>query len=269
LDDSIRVKFYNEADDRRYGKASKSKYQPQVERIITSKLARHENSTEPFHVVELGCGRTVFTDIHPGYIGVDLSYYALTKFVPSKAVQGDMQALPFATESVDILFSIDAYEHVPEPELTLAEMARILKPGGVLMLMASWNVPRWTSFGLTRRLWSELSWRHRVYKALIRFRRTLLGRFLAVVPVRVFREAGYALNQKPMYLPFVRLQPNLSSYLESDSDAFTAVDAQSVMLWLKARGWEIVSHRNPASRILAREAVVVAVKAPQSRSQKK
>ena len=39
--------------------------------------------------------------------------------------------LPFADRSVDLVFSIAALEHVPRPAETVAEMSRVLRPGGL------------------------------------------------------------------------------------------------------------------------------------------
>lgn len=51
-------------------------------------------------------------------------------------VKGDALRLPFPDRSVDGLLSICAIEHFPDGEAALAEMARIIKPGGLLALSA-------------------------------------------------------------------------------------------------------------------------------------
>jgi SAM-dependent methyltransferase len=40
-------------------------------------------------------------------------------------------SLPFASGTFDLVYSIAALEHVPDPEGTVAEIARVLKPGGL------------------------------------------------------------------------------------------------------------------------------------------
>lgn len=40
-------------------------------------------------------------------------------------------SLPFASGTFDLVYSIAALEHVPEPERTVAEIARVLAPGGL------------------------------------------------------------------------------------------------------------------------------------------
>ena len=51
-----------------------------------------------------------------------------------EAVQGDATRLPIATASTDAVLIVDALHHFPDPQATLAEIARILKPGGVAVV---------------------------------------------------------------------------------------------------------------------------------------
>jgi len=43
---------------------------------------------------------------------------------------GDFDSLPFATNSVDHVFSMEAFYYAPDPVHTLEEIRRILRPGG-------------------------------------------------------------------------------------------------------------------------------------------
>jgi SAM-dependent methyltransferase len=42
----------------------------------------------------------------------------------------DLQQLTFPGESLDLFVSQDVMEHIPQPELAFAEIARVLRPGG-------------------------------------------------------------------------------------------------------------------------------------------
>ena len=46
-------------------------------------------------------------------------------------VVGDLFSLPFRDDTFDYVFSIYVLEHVPNPELAIKEMHRVLKPGGI------------------------------------------------------------------------------------------------------------------------------------------
>jgi SAM-dependent methyltransferase len=50
--------------------------------------------------------------------------------------QMDVTALPFADASLDAVLTLDVLEHVPDYRRALAEFARVLSPGGTLVLTA-------------------------------------------------------------------------------------------------------------------------------------
>lgn len=47
---------------------------------------------------------------------------------------GDIAHLPYATQSLDLVIASEVIEHMPEPERVINEIARVLKPGGQLIL---------------------------------------------------------------------------------------------------------------------------------------
>jgi ubiquinone/menaquinone biosynthesis C-methylase UbiE len=48
--------------------------------------------------------------------------------------EGDMRALPFPDDSFDLVTSIFAFHHLPNPRAALREMRRVLRPGGALIV---------------------------------------------------------------------------------------------------------------------------------------
>ncbi|MBZ0137182.1 MAG: methyltransferase domain-containing protein [Planctomycetes bacterium] len=66
-------------------------------------------------------------------IGADLNGSALKHSRArglSRLLQGDLRKLPFANDSLDVVTSLDTLEHIEEDEQALAEIHRVLKPGG-------------------------------------------------------------------------------------------------------------------------------------------
>jgi SAM-dependent methyltransferase len=68
---------------------------------------------------------------------------ALTPEVPADAaataVRGDAYRLPFADATFDVVVAAEILEHLPADTTAMAELARVLKPGGRLAV----TVPRW------------------------------------------------------------------------------------------------------------------------------
>lgn len=89
-------------------------------------------------VLDAGAGQGT----HRGYF-VRQRYYGLDMGVGDASwdysrldVLGDLQKLPFATGVFDAAINIVTLEHVREPARVLEEIARVLKPGGRLLLVA-------------------------------------------------------------------------------------------------------------------------------------
>jgi len=57
----------------------------------------------------------------------------------AQAVQGSAYALPFADGSFDRVVAAEVLEHLPDDGAAIAELARVLRPGGLMAV----TVPRW------------------------------------------------------------------------------------------------------------------------------
>lgn len=77
-----------------------------------------------------------FTNRGATYVGLepDVGEMSAAGITISNAVRGDGMNLPFATDSFDITYSSNVAEHVPDPWRMAAEMLRVTKPDGLMML---------------------------------------------------------------------------------------------------------------------------------------
>jgi len=88
-------------------------------------------------------------------LGVDISEPMLARAVRSEAgsnvgfIRADAQRLPLRDNTVDAVVSLAVLQLIPNPAAALAEMARVLRPGGRLAVM----VP---TAGSTARFWRLL-----------------------------------------------------------------------------------------------------------------
>jgi ubiquinone/menaquinone biosynthesis C-methylase UbiE len=74
-----------------------------------------------------GAGLAVGLDGAPAMVENARSY---TDDPGVEFVVGDFDALPFADDSFDHCFSMEAFYYAPDPHHTLTELARVLRPGG-------------------------------------------------------------------------------------------------------------------------------------------
>lgn len=84
-------------------------------------------------------GRAVGVEPHPGLRSVAEERTA-AEGVTATFVEGDAVALPFADGSVDVVRSERVFQHLPDAEGAIAEMARVLRPGGrVVIIDSDWG----------------------------------------------------------------------------------------------------------------------------------
>jgi SAM-dependent methyltransferase len=112
--------------------------------LVSSHLRRLVG--EEGRLLELGCGGGASTNALaeqlPGYhcTGLDISEPAITlarsRFKAENLVYqaGDSLELPFADASLDAVTSRDVIEHLPDVGRAFAEMARVVKPGGLIVI---------------------------------------------------------------------------------------------------------------------------------------
>jgi ubiquinone/menaquinone biosynthesis C-methylase UbiE len=62
----------------------------------------------------------------------------------------DASCLPLPDDSVDAVLALEVLEHVPRPHSVLEEMARVLKPGGRVVISVPSTVPRHDEFDYWR-----------------------------------------------------------------------------------------------------------------------
>lgn len=66
-------------------------------------------------------------------VGLDVDPRVVDNPLLHRGVLGDGRSLPFDDASFDVVFSIYVLEHVADPASFSAEIARVLKPGGVVL----------------------------------------------------------------------------------------------------------------------------------------
>jgi ubiquinone/menaquinone biosynthesis C-methylase UbiE len=120
----------------------RASFQRWVEAPILERLG---GRTEGMRVLEVGCGRGVGTqliferfgarEVYAIDLDIDMIEKArkrLDKYPPERLMlsAGDVTAIDVADESFDAVFNFAIIHHVPNWQAAVAEIRRVLKPGG-------------------------------------------------------------------------------------------------------------------------------------------
>ena len=111
-----------------------------AELIAVLSLDVNATSLDNLKILDVGGGPGYFAQEFASrgatYIGLepDVGEMSAAGITISNAVRGDGMNLPFATNSFDITYSSNVAEHVPHPWRMAAEMLRVTKPGGLIVL---------------------------------------------------------------------------------------------------------------------------------------
>jgi ubiquinone/menaquinone biosynthesis C-methylase UbiE len=117
--------------------------------LATDLLLQRTSLDKNSHVLDVGCGAGhTMAHIAKNYgcfiTGIDIAHEPLDKardFYKSEPffhqldfLQGDIESLPFADDSFDVVLCESVLIFVPDHEKALKEMVRVLKPGGFLAM---------------------------------------------------------------------------------------------------------------------------------------
>ncbi|MFC7165718.1 class I SAM-dependent methyltransferase [Halospeciosus flavus] len=109
---------------------------PAKRRVLAAGLDRAERPVRRVLDVGGGTGRAarVLGDFEPVVVDLSRPMLRVAHEKGLRTVQGDARRLPVADESVDAAVFVDALHHVPDVPAALADVARVLRPGGVLVV---------------------------------------------------------------------------------------------------------------------------------------
>jgi SAM-dependent methyltransferase len=114
-----------------------------------ARLVKHANVRAAQDVLDIGCGTGVVAitaaRIGARVRGLDLTPELLERARENARIasveidfrEGDVEALPFADATFDVVLSQFGHMFAPRPEIAIAEMLRALKPGGTIAF-ATW-----------------------------------------------------------------------------------------------------------------------------------
>lgn len=214
-------------------------------------------------VLDFGCGtgRGPATIARRGFsevIGSDLAFGDLRDDPPAgeegagwRLERLEGLALPFPAEHFDVVASLCVLEHLIDVEEHLAEADRVLKPGGVFVLVG----PNWS--GLNNPLKA-------VWVTLVKRTRYWLYETVADAIAGILRSLVWYCEalcaRAPRFLLIApRMRHGVIAYEAADDDCVHLCQPLSFKRWLRGRGYVLLRYNRGAGRSwLARRFNVVA-----------
>lgn len=121
-------------------------------RMILNEVLAKADLPEQADVLDVGCGTGGNLDFLQAYGEVDgcdyaeeaLRYCAKRGF--SHVLQADICDLPYADGSYDLVTSLDVIEHIRLDTVAFSELARVVRPGGYILVTLPINPRLYSSF---------------------------------------------------------------------------------------------------------------------------
>ncbi|MGH8596482.1 MAG: class I SAM-dependent methyltransferase, partial [Gammaproteobacteria bacterium] len=157
-----RFQFVAETYDAQYSDGYIGKAQKKIARCRrwVNRIARRYGPSGRWLDVGCSAGFVVAAAIEAGFegFGVELEpaavAYGRTKLGLINLALGTLEAQTYPSATFDVISMYDVIEHVPDLNRTVAELARILKPTGIIEIrtpdVAHWSTPR------NLRKWKEI-----------------------------------------------------------------------------------------------------------------
>lgn len=203
--------------------------------------------------LEIGSSKGLFQNLVEDYTGVDIAESLACYYTKNFFVTRD-ETLSFADNYFDAIFTYATHEHIPELEISLEEIFRVLKPGGVVLFAPAWHTRPWFAGGYMVRPYSDFKVWQKIIKFSIPLRNFFLYRYSVVFSRRLINLLGHAFRfGKPVFLKYKKLKANYEIYWQSDSDACNSIDPFDVILWCRARGIQIIGYENLIKSLFFRE----------------
>jgi len=132
----LRVSFYMTVQDKEYFEylTNRSAFQFWARKPFLSSLSPYL----PGKVLDAGCGIGEFSQYCRGeYYGIDINPYCVEHVSSMGKVcrQASVDSIPFEDHTFDSVLLSHVFEHIDKPDRTLQEIHRVLRPGGIFMIL--------------------------------------------------------------------------------------------------------------------------------------
>ena len=131
-----------------------SRWEYETGKEVLGTYARHFASLEGKRVLDVGCGlggkTLAYLEAGARVVGIDIeaaNVAQASRFTKGRGARaefavGDASRLPFRDGAFDLVVANDSLEHFADPAAALADIARVLAPGGsAVLFFTPWKSP--------------------------------------------------------------------------------------------------------------------------------
>ncbi len=165
------------------------------------RLVRQHVTLEGQRILDVGCGVGMYTSAFARYsehvFGIEIEFEracAAHLHIP-RIAQSVGESLPFGDDAFDVVFSHEVLEHVADDRLSAAEMVRVTRPGGHVVIFVPNRLYFFETHGIYWRgtyhfgnkplvNWLPNALRNRLAPHVRAYTRRALDRLFAGLPVR-------------------------------------------------------------------------------------
>lgn len=206
-------------------------------------------------VVEIGGGSASQTRTGQGYkefkhyYPLDISYSHIKRYTNTYNREGivcNAERLPFKDNSVDCIYSNAFLEHPINPDKVVSEIARVIKPGGIVVHNDAWFCRWWQRYGIRGvKKWEKMTDREKLIAVAAAITETPVIRIPPIILRRIYRH----LFVKESTLSFKKLKPNYTLYLGCDEDAASRIDPVDAIRFYESQGFELLQRLSIKQRL--------------------
>lgn len=176
--------------------------------------------------LDLGCKDSPYSHLFPNRVGLDVEAGKGVDFV------GDAHSMPFTDNKFDTILCTEALEHLHTPEKAIAEMKRVLMPGGQLILTTRFIFPlhdapcdyyRFTKYGLRYlfRNWEILELQEET---------DTMGTLGILFERMIFQTTSKAKFLKLVWLALSKITPKLKFLIHKEYDGINRTKEETGLL---------------------------------------
>jgi ubiquinone/menaquinone biosynthesis C-methylase UbiE len=194
------------------------------------------------------------------YYPLDISQSSIKKYVEKynrTGVIADANKLPFENNSLDAIFTHTFLEHISKPEIILSEIARVLKPGGLVIHVDAWFCRWWQRFGVVGlKRFGEMTIKEKLISIGSQITELKLLRFPPIIIKRFINELMMD-KSIPARFKYKKLKPNYELFLGCDEDAASSIDPISIINFYETRGFSNYQKLSFSEKLFFRSPYVI------------